>query len=54
MVKKKYDLFISFAQEDRAWVEGYLLDALAQYFKQLGGSPITRYSFMPNCTRLLN
>ena len=23
-----YDLFISYAQADRAWVEGYLLDAL--------------------------
>ncbi|MDM8564312.1 TIR domain-containing protein [Candidatus Halobeggiatoa sp. HSG11] len=25
---KKYDLFISYAEDDRAWVEGYLLDAL--------------------------
>jgi hypothetical protein len=24
-----YDLFVSFAEADRAWVEGYLLDALA-------------------------
>ncbi len=23
-----YDLFISFSEADRAWVEGYLLDAL--------------------------
>jgi hypothetical protein len=23
-----YDLFISYAQADRAWVEGFLLDAL--------------------------
>jgi hypothetical protein len=23
-----YDLFVSYAQADRAWVEGYLLDAL--------------------------
>ena len=26
----QYDLFISYAKEDRAWVEGYLLDALRQ------------------------
>ena len=26
----KYDLFISYAETDRAWVEGYLLDALEQ------------------------
>lgn len=26
----KYDLFISYADTDRAWVEGYLLDALEQ------------------------
>ncbi|MBV8887808.1 MAG: TIR domain-containing protein, partial [Chroococcidiopsidaceae cyanobacterium CP_BM_RX_35] len=26
----KYDLFISYADADRAWVEGYLLDALKQ------------------------
>jgi hypothetical protein len=25
-----YDLFISYAEADRAWVEGYLLDALIQ------------------------
>jgi hypothetical protein len=25
-----YDLFISYADADRAWVEGYLLDALTQ------------------------
>lgn len=25
-----YDLFISYAKEDRAWVEGYLLNALKQ------------------------
>ncbi|MDM8564311.1 TIR domain-containing protein [Candidatus Halobeggiatoa sp. HSG11] len=25
---KKYDLFISYAEADKAWVEGYLLDAL--------------------------
>jgi hypothetical protein len=25
-----YDLFISYAEPDRAWVEGYLLDALSQ------------------------
>ena len=25
-----YDLFISYAEADRAWVEGYLLDALTQ------------------------
>ncbi|MCE7980087.1 MAG: TIR domain-containing protein [Caldilinea sp. CFX5] len=28
--KPIYDLFISYAKEDRAWVEGYLLDALKQ------------------------
>src|SRR5438270_1521406 len=26
----RYDLFISFAEADRAWVEGYLFDALNQ------------------------
>ena len=26
----KYDLFISYADADHAWVEGYLLDALKQ------------------------
>ena len=26
----QYDLFISYAKEDRDWVEGYLLDALRQ------------------------
>jgi WD40 repeat protein len=26
----QYDLFISYAEDDRAWVNGYLLDALAQ------------------------
>ncbi|WP_299487631.1 TIR domain-containing protein [Acaryochloris sp. IP29b_bin.137] len=30
MVVKKYDLFISYADADRAWVEGYLLSALEQ------------------------
>jgi hypothetical protein len=27
---QSYDLFVSHAEADRAWVEGYLLDALAQ------------------------
>ncbi|NEO94043.1 MAG: TIR domain-containing protein, partial [Moorea sp. SIO3G5] len=30
MQAKKYDLFISYVDADRAWVEGYLLDALNQ------------------------
>ncbi|NET81162.1 MAG: TIR domain-containing protein [Moorea sp. SIO1F2] len=30
MQAKKYDLFISYVDADRAWVEGYLLDALQQ------------------------
>ncbi len=30
MAAAKYDLFISYADADRAWVEGYLLDALKQ------------------------
>ncbi len=30
MHSKEYDLFISYADADRAWVEGYLLDALQQ------------------------
>jgi hypothetical protein len=27
---KDYDLFVSYAEGDRAWVEGYLLDSLKQ------------------------
>lgn len=30
MPTKEYDLFISYADADRGWVEGYLLDALSQ------------------------
>ncbi|MGK7879172.1 MAG: TIR domain-containing protein [Crocosphaera sp.] len=30
MVAKNYDLFVSYADADREWVEGYLLDALQQ------------------------
>ncbi|NEQ85463.1 MAG: toll/interleukin-1 receptor domain-containing protein, partial [Moorea sp. SIO2I5] len=30
MQAKEYDLFISYVDADRAWVEGYLLDALQQ------------------------
>lgn len=26
--RPKYDLFVSYAEADHAWVEGYLLDAL--------------------------
>jgi energy-coupling factor transporter ATP-binding protein EcfA2 len=29
-MSKNYDIFISYAEADRAWVEGYLLDALLQ------------------------
>jgi tetratricopeptide (TPR) repeat protein len=29
-MNKEYDLFISYADADRSWVEGYLLDALTQ------------------------
>ncbi|HUV90710.1 MAG TPA: toll/interleukin-1 receptor domain-containing protein, partial [Anaerolineae bacterium] len=29
-VEFAYDLFISYAEAERAWVEGYLLDALTQ------------------------
>lgn len=30
MQTKEYELFISYAEADRAWVEGYLLDALSE------------------------
>ena len=29
-IKYAYDLFVSYADVDRAWVEGYLLDALTE------------------------
>ena len=27
-IEHTYDLFVSYADEDKAWVEGYLFDAL--------------------------
>jgi hypothetical protein len=30
MATKKYDLFVSYADADGEWVEGYLIDALQQ------------------------
>ena len=45
----KYDLFISYADADRAWVEGYLLDAL----KQAGVRYCSQAEFASGHPRLL-
>ncbi|ESA37116.1 wd-40 repeat-containing protein [Leptolyngbya sp. Heron Island J] len=46
---KQYDLFISYADADREWVEGYLLDSL----QQAGVTYITESAFTVGGVRLL-
>jgi WD40 repeat protein len=46
---KPFDLFVSYAQEDRAWVEGYLLDALAH----AGVRTLAERAFQLGAPRLL-
>lgn len=46
---KQYDLFISYADTDRAWVEGYLLDSL----KLAGVTYVTEAAFSLGSARLL-
>jgi WD40 repeat protein/energy-coupling factor transporter ATP-binding protein EcfA2 len=47
--EQRFDAFVSYAQEDRAWVEGYLLDAL----RQSGARFLTERAFHLGAPRLL-
>src|SRR5580704_12174621 len=40
----RYDVFVSFADGDRDWVEGYLLPALGLSIERVITSQLTKYS----------